>query len=418
MKKLLWHIRLLIIRRRIREIRWSFITLKISDHLGLAKWILFRTFGMSRNDQVSKFESQISNKLNVQSVISFSGGRVALRAILQAMDVGPGDEVIIPGYTCVVVPFAVIHLGAKPVYVDIGDDYLIDIDQLKAAINDNTKVIVAQHTYGYQDRVDEIVRIAKTKGIRVIEDSAHAIGKWPDGTAPGLNSDAAFFSFENSKPITSFWGGAVATNNLDLARSILDIRQQTPSHSYFTEMLIGIHVLLASFLYHPNVVGLGRYIFAILLRMGILNHSISENDEKGFEPKLPIKRLSNPQAYLLLRQVQRLDEIEMRRRQVVNAYAELFNLEKPDLPLLRFPTHTNRKQELVREFAKHQVELGQWFQAPLHPENSDFQVAEYNWGSCPNAEKISKLCINLPTSISGSDLNHVLRLVERHIKTQ
>ena len=147
MKKLFWHLRLLIVRKRFREIRWSFITLKLSDYFGLAKWILFRMIGLSRDDQVVKFETKISQVLGVENVVSFSGGRVALRAILQAMNVGPGDEVIVPGYTCVVVPYAVIHLGAKPVYVDVGDDYLIDIEELKAAINSNTKVIVTQHTY-------------------------------------------------------------------------------------------------------------------------------------------------------------------------------------------------------------------------------------------------------------------------------
>ena len=416
MKKLFWHLRLLIVRKRFREIRWSFITLKLSDYFGLAKWILFRMIGLSRDDQVVKFETKISQVLGVENVVSFSGGRVAFRAILQAMNVGPGDEVIVPGYTCVVVPYAVIHLGAKPVYVDVGADYLIDIEELKAAINNNTKVIVTQHTYGYQDRVDEIISIARTRGIRVIEDSAHAIGKWPDGSAPGLNSDAAFFSFENSKPLTSFWGGAVATNNPEIANSVNQIKKQTPTHSLLAEILIANHVLLASILYHPNIVGLGRYIFAILLRLGILNHSISESDEKGFEPKNPIRRLSNPQAYLLLRQIDRIGEIESRRRKAVNAYSELFGLENPDIPLLRFPILTRDKQKLVVQFAKQQIELGQWFQAPLHPESSDFDAAGYRWGSCPNAENIAKLCINLPTSISGSDLDHVLKLAERYIK--
>ena len=112
-------------------------------------------------------------------------GRVALYVILKAMGVSPGDEVIMPAYTCVVVPNAVLYFGAQPVYVDVNKEtFNIDPTKSEAAITKNTRVVMAQNTFDLSSEIAGIRGIADKHGIAVVEDCAHGFGCNPKrGTA-------------------------------------------------------------------------------------------------------------------------------------------------------------------------------------------------------------------------------------------
>ena len=112
-------------------------------------------------------------------------GRVALYALLKAMGVGEGDEVIVQGYTCVVVANAIIYLGAKPIYADIDiNTFNMNIDSLKSKITERTKVIICQNTYGLSSNLEIIEEIAKEMGYTV-----QAVYKWYYGKGlPSLES--------------------------------------------------------------------------------------------------------------------------------------------------------------------------------------------------------------------------------------
>ena len=116
------------------------------------------------NNQLSKYKKAIASYLKVDDarVFLFWKGRVGLYAILKALGVSEDDEVIIPAFTCVVVPNAIIYLGAKPVYVDIeSSTYNIDIAQVEKAITSKTKVIIAQNTFGLSPNIDALLAIGK-----------------------------------------------------------------------------------------------------------------------------------------------------------------------------------------------------------------------------------------------------------------
>ncbi|MFN6946977.1 MAG: DegT/DnrJ/EryC1/StrS family aminotransferase, partial [Cytophagaceae bacterium] len=117
------------------------------------------------------------------------------------MRISQGDEVILPGFTCIVVPNAIIYLGAKPVYVDINSEtFNIDPQLIEENITEKTKAIIAQHTFGIPADMDKILHIANKHNLFVIEDSCHALGSKYKGKYVGSFGDAAFFSSQWSKP--------------------------------------------------------------------------------------------------------------------------------------------------------------------------------------------------------------------------
>ena len=126
-------------------------------------------------DYIKNLKTEISKYLKTDNIYFHYKGRVSLYVILQAMNVKEGDEVIIPAYTCVVVPNPIIYLGAKPVYVDIDKDNLcMDINLLEKNITEKTKVIICQNTYGLSANVDTIVEIAKSI-IYILSKIAHTV---------------------------------------------------------------------------------------------------------------------------------------------------------------------------------------------------------------------------------------------------
>ena len=160
-------------------------------------------------------------------VFTFWKGRIALYGILKALGIGPGDSVIVPGYTCAAVAGAVKFVGASPVYADIDPELyspsLVGYsDALEGHSRSRVKALMLQHTYGIPADVPRIVGWARKQGIAVIEDCAHAIGtlyRREDGCwqEVGNAGDAAFFSSQWSKPVSTGLGGWLVTSDQGLA---------------------------------------------------------------------------------------------------------------------------------------------------------------------------------------------------------
>ena len=123
-------------------------------------------------------------------------------AILKALGIGEGDEVIIPGYTCIVVANPIMYLQAKPVFVDIDPlTYNIDPGKIEAKITSKTKAIVAQHTYGYPCEMDAVMDIAERHGVPIIEDCCHTFLSAYRVQKVGSFGVGSFYSYEWGKPM-------------------------------------------------------------------------------------------------------------------------------------------------------------------------------------------------------------------------
>ena len=182
-----------------------------------------------KKDIAQQYKTAIATYLNTSSehIYLYYKGRVALYAILKAMQVQQGDEVIIPAFTCVVVPNAIKYLGATPVYVDIDPvTYNADMQCLKRAITEHTKVIICQNTFGLSSNVEEIQSLARSRQIYTIEDCTHGFGGTYHGKPNGSYCDAAFYSTQWNKPFSTGVGGFALVQNQMLQQRMTEVNNQ------------------------------------------------------------------------------------------------------------------------------------------------------------------------------------------------
>lgn len=173
-------------------------------------------------EECPKFENAFAEFCGVKHCIGVGNGLDAIRVILQAYDIGAGDEVIVPANTFIATVLAVSYVGATPILVDADiNTYNIDISKIEEKINKRTKAIIVVHLYGRVVDMDPVLALAAKYNLKVIEDSAQAHGAVYKGKRTGNLGDAAAFSFYPGKNLGALGdGGAVTTNDETLAKKI------------------------------------------------------------------------------------------------------------------------------------------------------------------------------------------------------
>ena len=166
----------------------------------------------------ARFEERLRDYTGAGHVVALSSCTAALHLSLLGLGVGPGDEVAVPGFTFCSTVNVVVHCGAKPVFVDIDPaTYTLDPDDLEKKLTGKTKAVIPVHYAGYPCDIDKIASLARGAGAAVIEDAAHALGAQCGNAMIGSIGDATCFSFYPTKTITTGEGGALSTNNDELA---------------------------------------------------------------------------------------------------------------------------------------------------------------------------------------------------------
>jgi perosamine synthetase len=168
----------------------------------------------SQGAYVRRFEKEFAEYCEAKYPLAVSNGTVALHLALAALDIGPGDEVLVPDITFAASINAIIYTGATPVIVDIDrTTWTISLADIEKNINSKTKAIMPVHLYGHPCHMDEIFAIAKKHKLLIVEDCAEAIGSLYKGKHVGIEADAATFSFFGNKTITTGEGGMVFFKN-------------------------------------------------------------------------------------------------------------------------------------------------------------------------------------------------------------
>lgn len=184
--------------------------------------ILFRHgFDALRKDiyKVRDFERAFAKKMGVNDALAVSSGTAALKVALEALGIGPGDEVITQAFTFVATVEAIVEVGAKPIIANIDDSLNIDPNDLERKINGNTKAIIVVHMLGIPSDMEKVMPIAEKHNIKVIEDTAWGCGGKFNGEFLGTIGHVGTFSFDFAKTITTGEGGMVVAQDQQVLES-------------------------------------------------------------------------------------------------------------------------------------------------------------------------------------------------------
>jgi len=254
---------------------------------------------LTTGETVASFEERLADYLGCAEVVAVTSCTAALHLSLLALDVGPGDEVITTPMTFIATATSIIQAGATPIFVDVepGTGNL-DVEQVERAITPRTRAVMPVHLYGQMVDMRSLRRLADRHGLALIEDAAHCVEGERDGVRPAGLGETACFSFYATKSLTSGEGGAIATNDRELARKLR------------------------------------------LLRLHGMTRTAADRARDGYQhwdmETLGWKyNMDNIQAALLLPQLDRLDDNWRKRQQLARGYTA--NLQRLDG--VRLPAH-------------------------------------------------------------------------------
>lgn len=186
----------------------------------LALGSLFRK-GSDPASAIAAWEQAFAGFIGTKYAVATASGRQGLECILRSLKLNPGDEVLLPAYTLKDLVWLIKKLGLIPVAVDIEpDSFNLSVIGLKNKISAKTRVIIATHIFGLPCKIDEILALAQKHSLFVIEDCAHSAGAAYQGKKTGSFGIASFFSFESMKPVNTYGGGMVLTDDAVIAGKI------------------------------------------------------------------------------------------------------------------------------------------------------------------------------------------------------
>lgn len=323
------------------------------------------------------FTEKFAEYCGAKYCVGVGNGLDALRMILQAFDIGEGDEVIVPSNTFIATVLAVTYVGAVPVLVEPDiRTYTINPALIEERITKRTKAIIAVHLYGQTCDMDPIIEIARKYNLKVIEDAAQAHGAEYKGIKAGNLGDAAGFSFYPGKNLGALGdGGAVTTNDEELAEKIRAI---------------------------GNYGSTGKY-----------NHVYKGTNS----------RLDELQAAFLSIKLDHLDKWNKRRREIAEKYIHgitnpaivLPETPKYNLPVWHiFAIRTDKQKELLRYLEENGIEARVHYPIAIHMQKAYADLG-YGKGDFPIAEVIADQEISLPMfyGLSDQEVEHIIFCLNR-----
>ena len=355
------------------------------------------------------YKIALADYLSVSSenISFFWKGRVALYALMKAYGIKKDDEVILPAFTCVVVPNAIIYCQAKPVYVDINPQTLnCDAEEIRKKITQKTKFIIAQNTFGLSSDLDAIMVIAKEKNIIVIEDCTHGLGGFYKGRKNGTIADASFFSTQWNKPFSTGIGGMAFVHDKDVAEKMKSIEKTSKAPSFLERVQLSVLLSVRSIMKAPAVYWPMIKLYRFLSKNNLVVGSSQGNELDN--PILPddfLKQMANVQLKKGISELMKLNQYVSHRVKVAAQYDEALRKlgikinSNSDNAYLKYPLLVKDRKLFFELAAKKNIELGDWFISPIHPITEQFHLWQYDYGKFPIAEYVSAQIVNLPTHI-------------------
>ncbi len=384
------------------------------DDVALALKLLFQPWKWKHGPAAKQLEEEFKKYLGVKYAFSFNSGRSSLFAILKALGLPENADVLLQAFTCNAVPNPILWAGLNPVYIDCEDNFNIDTRKLELLIRENkqSKVIIVQHTFGLPANMDEVNLIVRQNNMILIEDCAHSLGAEIDGKKMGTFGKAAFFSFSRDKVISCVYGGMAVTNDDALGKKLEALQKEfgQPGLLWIKQQIL--HPVLLHYIILPlyHFFDLGKILLIFSQWTHLLSKAVSFKEKKGERPGYFPRALPNALAKMALHQFHKLEKFHNHRKEISKFYYEQLQGTAFALPnmtdgqsFLRFVVaHPKAHEILYDAWHKENMLLGDWYTAPIAPDDTKLEEMKYKPGMAPNAERLAKQTLNLPTHINIS----------------
>jgi perosamine synthetase len=368
-----------------------------------------------------EFEEAVAIKAGAQYGLAFAYGHAGFFALLKALNLTQ-TEIIVPAYTCQVMPEVIVITGNIPVFVDIDlADYNMDLSALKSAITTKTKAIVATHMFGYPTHIEAIREIASNEQIVIVEDAALT---FPGATLgpDGLQGDVGLFSFGPGKPLFTLRGGIIVTNNAKLYEKLKSYRDKEMRHLSSKEWAKRWALLMIHYLLSRNS------IYSLTWRLNLSKDTIhnltsrlrpTKGDHQPSNLSLPgdyATRYTSLQARIGLTQLRKSDFILSRRRAMAELYGKVLH-EIPNLTPAPIVEGASYSPYTVRVKDRDAIGFAQKMRAKGIETGHTFNYAvpnlekyrPYAQGLYPSAEQTGREVVNLPmhTDLTEDQIHHI-----------
>ncbi len=326
---------------------------------------------------VDEFEQEFAKYLGSRNFVTCANGTDALFLALKALNIGPGDEVIVPSFTYIASAFVATYNGAVPVLVDVREDsHSIDYGKIEEKITSRTKAIIPVHLYGNPVDMDPILEIAQKYNLPVVEDAAQAHGAVYKGEKAGSIGTIGCFSFYPTKNLGAYGdGGGIATNDDEIAHRLRLLRNYGQEKKYYSLSI-------------------------------------------GFN-----SRLDELQASILRVKLQYLDQWNKEKRTVAEKYRELLK----DVPVIipketdnaesvyhLFTVQTEKRDQLLQYLLDHNIASLIHYPVPVHMQKTYAHLG-YNKNDLPISEKIADTTLSLPMfpAITDTEQEYVVENIRK-----
>ncbi len=322
-------------------------------------------------NEVANFEKEFAEYLGGKFCVGVNSGLDALTLSVRALNIGAGDEVIVPANTYIATVLAITANGATPIFVEPDEFYNLDASKIESVVTEKTKAVMVVHLYGQSARMDKICAVTEKYNLKLIEDCAQSHGAKFNGKMTGTFGDAGCFSFYPTKNLGGFGdGGAIVTDDADLAKTLKMLR------NYGSEIK-----------YHNQLEGVNS-------------------------------RLDEMQAALLRVKLSHLDELNLERKKIADKYLTGIKNPRLYLPQLRagaehvyhqFVIRTERRDEFKKYLEDNGIKTVIHYPIPPHLAEC-YKRLGYKRGDFPITEKFADEVLSLPmfNGMTDEEINFVI----------
>jgi len=324
-----------------------------------------------------KFEHEFAEFLGSRHCVGLNSGLDALTLAFRALDIGPGDEVIVPANTYIASVIGVTENGAKPIFVEPDEHYNLDADMIEDHITDKTRAILVVHLYGQAANMRKIKDIAQKHNLYLIEDCAQSHGAKFEDKTTGTWGDIGCFSFYPTKNIGAFGdSGAIVTDNPSIYEKIKMLRNYGSKIKYQNE-IVGVN-----------------------------------------------SRLDEIQAALLSVKLSHYNSLRTEREDIAEKYLSGIDNNRIEVPRIRehsehvwhlFVVRTEERDRLQQYLMEHQIATQIHYPIPPHLSQA-YSHLGFKSGDLPVTEKYSKTILSLPLyeGMTDEEINYVVAIVNRY----